>query len=72
MSKIEQLVQAEMNEYYDGAYIDSACAKDQLRTLIRKVVIECAGRTEGQSEAEDILNHFDITYDEAVKVWSKQ
>lgn len=71
MSVIDELVANEMDEYYEGAYADSGCAKDQLRTLIRKVVIEAARQTEEKAEAEAVLNRFGITYDEAWLVWSK-
>lgn len=71
MSKIEELVAAEMAEYYDGAYADSGCAKDQLRTLIRKVVIDCAGVCTTAAESNDILSRYGISYAEATQVWMK-
>ena len=41
-TRIAGLVAAEMAEYYDGAYFDSACAKDQLMRFAERIVRECA------------------------------
>lgn len=34
---LRELVKNEMSEYWDGAYADSGCAKDQLERLVLKV-----------------------------------
>ena len=41
-TRIAELVAAEMAEYYDGAYQDSACARDQLARFAELIVRECA------------------------------
>lgn len=41
-TRIAELVAAEMAEYYDGAYQDSACARDQLMRFAERIVRECA------------------------------
>lgn len=41
-TRIAELVAAEMAEYYEGAYQDSACAKDQLARFAELIVRDCA------------------------------
>ena len=41
-NRIAELVAAEMAEYFDGAYHDSACARDQLARFAERIVRECA------------------------------
>ena len=41
-TRIAELVAAEMAQYYDGAYHDSACARDQLMRFAERIVRECA------------------------------
>lgn len=40
--RIAELVEAEMEEYFDGAYIDSGCARGQLVQFAERIVRECA------------------------------
>lgn len=41
-NRIAELVTAEMAEYYEGAYHDSACATAQLVRFAERIVRECA------------------------------
>ena len=41
-TRITELVAAEMAQYYEGAYHDSACARDQLMRFAERIVRECA------------------------------
>ena len=78
-NKIAELVAAEMDEYYKGAYHDSACARDQLarfaERIVRDIVRECAdivansSLPDAYSEpalaiiAEEIKEHFGVSHD---------
>lgn len=46
-TRIAELVAAEMAEYFDGAYHDSACARDQLARFAELIIKECAGLVQG-------------------------
>ena len=67
-TRIAELVAAEMAEYYDGAYFDSACAKDQLARFAERIVRECAGLVQGvptdtmgyHSADQKIKEHFGV------------
>jgi hypothetical protein len=71
MSKrIKELVDAEMTAYYDAAYFDSGCARDQLRQFAEQIVRECAqvanhsnqskNRAAGQSVGDVVRDHFGV------------
>ena len=74
-NKIAELVAAEMAEYFDGAYHDSACARDQLarfaERIVRDIVRECAGLVQGvhtdtmgyHSADQKIKEHFGVSDD---------
>lgn len=66
--RIAELVAAEMAQYYEGAYHDSACAKDQLARFAELIVRECAGLVQGvptdtmgyHSADQKIKQHFGV------------
>lgn len=67
-TRIAELVAAEMTEYYDGAYHDSACARDQLARFAELIIKECAGLVQGvptdtmgyHSADQKIKEHFGV------------
>lgn len=67
-TRITELVAAEMAEYFDGAYHDSACARDQLARFAERIVRECAGLVQGiptdtmgyYSADQKIKEHFGV------------
>ena len=69
-NRIAELVAAEMTEYYEGAYMDSACARDQLTQFAERIVRECAqvanhsnqskNRAAGQSVGDVVRDHFGV------------
>ena len=40
-TRIAKMVAAEMDEYWEGAYADSGCAKDRLTRFAEMIVSEC-------------------------------
>ena len=63
-TRIAELVAAEMAEYFDGAYHDSACARDQLMRFAERIVRECAEVASNYDGAHHVgtavENHFGV------------
>lgn len=68
-TRIAELVAAEMDEYWEGAYIDSACARDQLMRFAERIVRECANLVNSDMDhynsiayitPEEIKEHFGV------------